>query len=196
MTGYWKEDIERGHKTGPYRTSIEAVQQYNKNYENPYGLDDYKTSGFTKVSGKILGKPKSMLSPHNIKNLKAIDYPYTRINHHQPQSKKIIKFKLKPETKEFVLKHIMNANDIFKYLLDKRPEKLNEYKTYKPRCWHMDTQDKENKWGLQHMLENDAYSSSVNIRDHELTSNIIMMYLWKEELILSPWNGEQQNHEE
>jgi hypothetical protein len=55
MSGYWKKDIINGHKTGPYRTSINAIEEYEKFYENPFN-DTYKTY-------------KTFLSPHNIKNL-------------------------------------------------------------------------------------------------------------------------------
>jgi hypothetical protein len=35
MTGYWKSDIDKGHITGPHRTSIKAIEDYEKFYENP-----------------------------------------------------------------------------------------------------------------------------------------------------------------
>jgi hypothetical protein len=35
MTGYWKDIIEKGHKTGPIRTSIKAIENYEKIIEDP-----------------------------------------------------------------------------------------------------------------------------------------------------------------
>ena len=35
MTGYWKHIIENGHKVGPIRTSIKAIQDYENFYNNP-----------------------------------------------------------------------------------------------------------------------------------------------------------------
>jgi hypothetical protein len=35
MTGYWKDVIEKGHKTGPYRTSIDAIKDYEKIINDP-----------------------------------------------------------------------------------------------------------------------------------------------------------------
>ena len=59
MTGYWKKDVEEGHKTGPYRTSISAMNEYEEFYKNP--TDDsikYKTH-----------KSDTFVSSHFIKNL-------------------------------------------------------------------------------------------------------------------------------
>lgn len=39
MTGYWKDVIEKGHKTGPYRTSIQAIKDYEKIIKNPLNND-------------------------------------------------------------------------------------------------------------------------------------------------------------
>jgi len=73
MTGYWKPIVVGGHKTGPYRTSIVAVEQYEKSYENPFGNFTYSTDGFKKKkNGRITSDP-TMLSPSNIANLDAID---------------------------------------------------------------------------------------------------------------------------
>ena len=45
MTGYWKDYIDSGHKTGPYRTSIEAVHQYENFFNDPNSDLPYKTNG-------------------------------------------------------------------------------------------------------------------------------------------------------
>ena len=33
MSGYWKDIILNGHKTGPHRTSIQAIKEYEEFYE-------------------------------------------------------------------------------------------------------------------------------------------------------------------
>lgn len=42
MTGYWKHIINDGFKTGPHRTSIEAIECYELAYNNPF--ENYETN--------------------------------------------------------------------------------------------------------------------------------------------------------
>ena len=74
MTCYWRDLIERGHKTGPHRTSIKAILEYEKTYIDPFGINSYQTNGFKKNKGKVVSKP-TMLTAKNIKNLEAVDLP-------------------------------------------------------------------------------------------------------------------------
>ena len=74
MTGYWRSDIEGGHKTGPHRTSIKSIEEYEKTYIDPFGLNSYQTSGFKKKKGNIVAKP-TMLSAKHIDNLEAVELP-------------------------------------------------------------------------------------------------------------------------
>lgn len=63
MSGYWKQDILNGHKTGPHRTSIAAINEYEEFYKNPFGNGKYCTTG-----------PKKLLvNPKNIKNLEIVN---------------------------------------------------------------------------------------------------------------------------
>jgi hypothetical protein len=75
MTGYWRSIIEGGHKTGPYRTSCEAIRQCENNYQDPFGDSNYHTNGFTKKKGKVTSHTDTMLAAKNIKNLKAVEMP-------------------------------------------------------------------------------------------------------------------------
>jgi len=75
MTGYWFDIIENGHKTGPYRTSIKAVKEYETSYNDPFGNNSYTTSGFVKRKGNITVNAPTFLSPHNIDNLEAVNLP-------------------------------------------------------------------------------------------------------------------------
>jgi hypothetical protein len=74
MTGYWRGDIERGHKTGPHRTSIKAIEEYEKTYLDPFGTNSYQTTGFKKKKGKVSAY-STMLSPKHIQNLEAVELP-------------------------------------------------------------------------------------------------------------------------
>lgn len=74
MTGYWREYIEGGHKTGPHRTSIKAIEEYEKTYIDPFGTNSYQTAGFKKKKGKVSADP-TMLSSKHISNLEAVDLP-------------------------------------------------------------------------------------------------------------------------
>lgn len=43
MTGYWKTEILEGHVTGPHRTSINAMLEYENFYKNPFERIKYRT---------------------------------------------------------------------------------------------------------------------------------------------------------
>jgi len=62
MSGYWKEDILNGHKTGPYRTSIDAINEYEEFYKNPFGKIKYNTCN-----------KKLFVNPKCIQNLEVIN---------------------------------------------------------------------------------------------------------------------------
>lgn len=59
MSGYWRECILNGHKTGPYRTSIDAMIEYETWYSDPYGENKYSTNSST----------QSFVNPRFIQNL-------------------------------------------------------------------------------------------------------------------------------
>jgi hypothetical protein len=63
MSGFWRADIEGGHKTGPHRTSIDAIQEYEAFYENPMGDTKYRTNGSKQL----------FMNPRNIQNLIPIE---------------------------------------------------------------------------------------------------------------------------
>jgi len=74
MTGYWRDHIEKGHKTGPHRTSIKAIEEYETTYADPFGTNSYHTAGFNKKKGKVVAVP-TMLSAKHIQNLEAVGVP-------------------------------------------------------------------------------------------------------------------------
>jgi len=75
MTGYWRSDIEGGHKTGPHRTSIKAIKEYEETYVDPFGVNSYQTASFKKKKGKVTSMVSTMLSPKHIPNLEAVNLP-------------------------------------------------------------------------------------------------------------------------
>lgn len=74
MTGYWRDVIENGFVTGPHRTSIVAIREYEATYTDPFGVNSYKTAGFKKDQGKV-NASSTMLSVKNIRNLEAVELP-------------------------------------------------------------------------------------------------------------------------
>jgi hypothetical protein len=74
MTGYWRDVIDEGHTTGPHRTSIKAIDEYETTYADPFGTNSYQTAGFKKKKGKVVADP-TMLSAKHIENLEAVDLP-------------------------------------------------------------------------------------------------------------------------
>jgi hypothetical protein len=60
MSGYWKSEILNGHKTGPHRTSIDAINEYEEFYNNPFNTVKYNTNGSKKL----------FMNPKHIQNLK------------------------------------------------------------------------------------------------------------------------------
>ena len=128
MTGYWRGDIEGGHKTGPHRTSINAIEEYEKTYIDPFGTNSYQTAGFKKKKGKVSAVP-TMLSTKHIPNLEAVDLP-TVINNDPIPRAHATPFKTIVEVKDF-LKETLNKSvnptafhEIDGYVLSTR---LNSY---------------------------------------------------------------------
>jgi len=71
MSGYWRDVIESGHKTGPHRTSVKAIEQYENIYNDPFGNNSYQSAGFKKYgAGKVVSAPTMLTSKH-IPNLEA-----------------------------------------------------------------------------------------------------------------------------
>lgn len=74
MTGYWREHIENGHKVGPIRTSIKAVEEYEEFFVLPLGKAIYQGRNFRITRDGITSK-NCMLAAENIDNLVPGEYP-------------------------------------------------------------------------------------------------------------------------
>ena len=181
MTGYWRDYIENGHKTGPHRTSTEAITQYEVAYNDPFGVGVYKSAGFNKKKdGTVVSKP-TMLSAKNIKNLESIGPPLVR----QMGSMPIIVIDVREDEKSK-----LNNNTEIISIINRHDEEIwKKYKSYKLHCWNADTPNKIEKWRINAMLKKNAYSSETNIKDKNM--NVLMVYLYENKLIINAWNGEE-----
>jgi len=70
MSGYWKQDIVNGHKTGPHRTSIDAINEYEEFYKNPFGKIKYSTTGSKKL----------FVNPKHIRNLEIMNQVEVKVD--------------------------------------------------------------------------------------------------------------------
>lgn len=70
MSGYWKQELLNGHKTGPHRTSIDAINEYEEFYKNPFGKIKYSTTGSKKL----------FVNPKHIQNLETMNQVEVKID--------------------------------------------------------------------------------------------------------------------
>ena len=110
MTGYWRDVVVGGYKTGPYRTSKKAIEDYEANYNDPNCKNDYKTMGYKKNKRGVSTNISTFLKPKHIKNLTPIVLAKSRSDNTKEPVIKI--FKTQEEAKEYYnkeLKQIMNG---------------------------------------------------------------------------------------
>jgi hypothetical protein len=70
MSGYWADIIEGGHITGPYRTSVQAVKDYELSFVDPFAKAKYNCAGYSKNKrGVVTITADSMVSANNIDGL-------------------------------------------------------------------------------------------------------------------------------
>jgi hypothetical protein len=127
MTGYWRAIIEAGHKTGPHRTSKKAVEDYEKVYNEPFGVNSYQTAGFSKRRGQVTSDP-TMLSPKNIANLDPIDLP----NVEDPTNPKSVPFVINCSSDDYMsICKVGNEWDINSILSIIKKYSINIFNTIK-----------------------------------------------------------------
>jgi hypothetical protein len=177
MTGYWRSEIERGHKTGPHRTSIKAIEEYERTYLDPFGINSYQTAGFKKNKGKISANP-TMLSSKNIANLEAVEMPIID-DKNDPTSIPII-ISVNPEDYKNIVKNghvwdIKSIHDIIQKYSEDTYEKIKTMK--KNQVVQPDTDTSYDK-----MITQFVKASEKNIKytwaiGKELTSDTYQIYL-------------------
>lgn len=195
MCGYWKDILESGHMTGPYRTSIRSIIEYEEIYDNPFGENNYSSFGFSKKSGWIKKKGKdTMLTARHVNIENPLSYP----NIIPKGSRPILKFNIGSNIE-------CKTSNIFDIVTDHCEDEaikqqVNQYRDHlgftTHCCWNMDTPNKCRKWGLSAMQEEGAYSSSVNIHQNKRHTNIIMFYVYNNNesvktIFISPWAGSE-----
>lgn len=85
MCGHWKNKIESGHRVGPFRVALEAVDGYIKEHNDE--LTEYKTNSYsTDKEGNVIKYKPSALNPKNITNLDGEDVTEVKITHNQKES--------------------------------------------------------------------------------------------------------------
>ena len=112
MSGYWKQELLNGHKTGPHRTSIDAINEYEEFYKNPFGKIKYSTTG----SKKLFVNPKNI---QNLETINQIDTTNKRIPIiiHVNETDIIFTTNKRKEKIEYVLS-ILNNNETYTKLFN------------------------------------------------------------------------------
>lgn len=115
MSGYWRNIIlnnegEIIHKTGPHRTSIAAIECYEKVYNDPFGLNSFQTSTFKKKNGVVKKAKPSLISPMHIIGLEENAIIPFRVadDPHNPQTVPFV-FVVTPEQYATIVR-IANSN--------------------------------------------------------------------------------------
>jgi len=75
MTGYWRSTIEGGHTTGPYRTSIKAIEETEEAFKNPFGKGTFSANGFRKSKNGKVSKKNTLLNPANWDGITPVELP-------------------------------------------------------------------------------------------------------------------------
>lgn len=185
LTGYWKSIIEKGHKTGPYRASIDAIREYECAYEDPFAVTtSYQCAGFKKKRAKISAEP-TMLHPKNV-GIDMSNIPVMR----DPKSKPVIVLHTNIDLTKENKKGCGLDRDIIRSIIHNELV-LNSYQDYKLRIWNVDSSNKYKKWSIDSLCKEGAYSSTTNVTEDELNKNVLFVYVCVDKgfLALVPWNG-------
>ena len=183
MTGYWKETILSGFKTGPYRTSLSAIDKYHEFFDDPK-----KYCESSKDSEKYQG---TFLHPKHISGMTYV--PKSKII--DKRSKPIIIISLgDTESQEFAKNNHKNAKDILENIVKiKNNDAYNLYKDYELHCWIIDSTKKAKKWQLENIKKENASSLETTFKKFNKSKNLLMIYYnifnGANELILNAWNG-------
>lgn len=174
MSGYWRDAIEAGHKTGPYRTSVQAVRQYEEVYNNPFGRNSYQTVGFNKKNGKITGSTSVFVSPQNIENLvpgkkATCSNVISKFYACEPENKVAVLRQIKEENRDQIT-HNFSGSNLFKE--DKRNDE-GKWMGYR-REWAVFTYEQleSEEWGL-----GEKEKARVTVCYHNGQVGLILRYI-------------------
>lgn len=164
MTGYWKDDITNGHKTGPYRTSIKSINQYEVFFKDPSNQ---------KLKYSKSGSKKSLVNPRNIENLQTKNNEMNNI--------KIEEFDTFKEAKNFVINTLKKTgphNPYSKDIVNK--DGFLEYSLQGTRkVWSKKEIDSQKKYGLN----NNDYSLRYYYLDINDKDTLEFAVVYNEKLI-------------
>jgi hypothetical protein len=176
MTGYWREVINNGHKTGPYRTSVAAIEQYEAAYNDPFGKNSYQAAGFKKSDGKVTTLIPTLVAAKNIENLAPSNKPPThskvtsKFYPCNPENKSAILKQIEEENKTDLADHKFSGSNLFK--ADKRSDN-GKWMGYR-REWAVFTYEdlETEEWGLG---EKEKARVTVCYRDDQV--GLILRYM-------------------
>jgi hypothetical protein len=194
MSGYWRRTIEvDGHRTGPHRTSVLAIQEYEEIYRDPFGKNSYSSADFSKRRGKVHAGA-TMLSPKNVANLDAVDLPEWE-NEDDVRSNPIVVIDVSEAQAEFC-RTVGTADTIFETLV--LGDVRETYRGYKKHFWNYRWTDPKNMSYIGRMLKPNAKTSIVGMMGVKAESSMakadtLVMYIYECKLILCPWSGSKQS---
>ena len=113
MSVYLKQELLNGHKTGPHRTSIDAINEYEEFYKNPFGKIKYSTTG----SKKLFVNPKHIQNLETINHIETTNKRIPIIIHGLNESDIIFTTNKRKEKIEYVLS-ILNNNETYTKLFN------------------------------------------------------------------------------
>lgn len=138
MSGYWRTEIENGHLTGPHRTSIAAIKEYEEWYNDPVSYVNKKKEKETFVAAKNFKNNEKC----NIKEKEVKKIP------------NIVKCKTQEEIKEFFDKNLKPINPSSRGPTIWKDTKKNAAGFFEAtvreikKVYSYDEIKKEDKWGL------------------------------------------------
>ena len=137
MSGYWRTEIENGHLTGPHRTSIAAIKEYEEWYNDP-------------VSYAAKKNEKTFVAAENFKNNEKCNIKEKAIK----ESPKIVKCKTQEEIKKFFNDNLKPTNPSSRGPTLWKDSKKNAAGFFEAtvreikKVYSYDEIKKEDKWGL------------------------------------------------
>jgi hypothetical protein len=189
MTGYWKDKLLAGHKTGPYRTSVKAIEAYEDWFKE---INDeelkYKTTTFKK-DGKTIRSAPHMLDLKNVSSDPIVPIHSPPVRHKASQEIIVIDISEEDMSKCKKKNGHAFAKGGFEIACKYKPTECNYYKSYTLTTLSLNTVAKQKASGLTQLLSEGAISGERSCAKLPKDTNVLMIYLYENKLILSPWAG-------
>lgn len=183
MSGYWRAVIEGGHVTGPFRTSIQAIKEYDEAYRNLSNIQAYRAGRGKIVNGETKVSVPSFLSRKHVLNLGEEEVKKEK---RDVRSMRVDVITLTGAEVPLFIE--FNGEQAKRHLEMHYAEYYRPLVAYKPRLWRANASN-FSQWRIGALLQPDAHSTTTNIHAEEQDTDVVMMYLYEDRLIISPWNG-------